>query len=72
LVRDTSNQQTQRTDWDNGPKLGEGSEFNKEGRELHRRRKFGFMPRKTSAEDLPWIFTCKGNEKDKEKAKDKQ
>jgi hypothetical protein len=66
MVRDTSNQQTQRVDWDQ-PKLGEGSEFNKESRELHRRKKFGFMPRKQSSEDLPWILTCKGNEKNKDK-----
>jgi hypothetical protein len=70
MVRDTSNQQTQRTDWESGPKTGEGSEFNKESRELHRRKKLGFMPRKTSVEDLPWILTCKGS--DKEKSKDKQ
>jgi transcription initiation factor TFIIF subunit alpha len=75
MIRDTSTLPVYRTDWEQQQqqqaKAGEGSEFNKEARELHRRRKMGFMPRKTvSMDDLPWILTCKGNEK--EKTKDRQ
>lgn len=51
------------------PESGVGSEFGKEARELARKRKFGYLPRQKRPEDLPWIITSKGNEKDK---KDRQ
>lgn len=69
MSRDTSNLPS-RPDWENGPKSGQGSEFNKEAKELARRRKFGYMPKKVHAEDLPWIINTKGSEK--EKTRDKQ
>ncbi len=52
------------------PESGVGSEYGKEARDLARRRKLGFLPRQKKADDLPWIVTSKGN--DKEKTRDKQ
>jgi hypothetical protein len=61
MTRDTANlpQYNQRPEWEQMPKTGVGSEYNRENKEMARRRKFGFMPRKTSIEDLPWILTAK-------------
>lgn len=70
MSRDTSNIPSTKPEWETMPKSGQGSEFNRENKELHRRRKFGYMPKKIQANDLPWIITNKGNEK--EKTKDKQ
>ncbi|RNA22931.1 general transcription factor IIF subunit 1 [Brachionus plicatilis] len=69
MSRDTSNVPS-RPDWENGPKSGQGSEFNKEAKELARRRKYGYVPKKFHAEDLPWLINTKGSEK--EKTRDKQ
>ncbi|CAF0713631.1 unnamed protein product [Brachionus calyciflorus] len=70
MSRDTSSVPTARPDWESMPKSGQGSEFNRENKELARRRKFGYVPKKVNADNLPWILTNKGNEK--EKTKDKQ
>lgn len=74
MIRDTSNTPSastfQRPEWDTGPKSGQGSEYGKEARELARRRKYGYLPKLKKPDDLPWILTNKGNEK--EKIKDKQ
>jgi transcription initiation factor TFIIF subunit alpha len=71
MVRDTSNQYVPRPEVESTlPKSGAGSEYGKEARELARRRKFGYMPKKVSPDDLPWILKSKGNEK--EKTKDRQ
>ncbi len=61
MTRDTANlpQYNQRPEWETMPKTGAGSEYNRDNKELARRRKFGFMPKKTSIEDLPWILTSK-------------
>lgn len=68
MTRDTTNlPPAQKSEWENLPKSGLGSEFNREAKELARRRKFGYMPKKVSIEDLPWIMTSKGGEKEKGK-----
>lgn len=69
MNRDTSSVPS-RPDWENGPKSGQGSEYNKEAKELAKRRKYGYVPKKVHAEDLPWIINTKGSEKDK--TRDKQ
>ena len=64
MARDSTNQQTQRfsAEWQNAPKTGEGSEFNKESREMQRRKRLGFMARKEkTADDFPWILSCKAS-----------
>ena len=73
MTRDTTNvPQHQRPEWETMPKTGAGSEYNRDNKELARRRKFGFMPKKVCIEDLPWILTNKnGNEKEKEKGSER-
>jgi hypothetical protein len=62
-----------RPEWESLPKVGTGSEFNRENREIARRKKFGFQPKKQVIDDLPWILTVKpGDEKKGEAGKDKQ
>jgi hypothetical protein len=49
MTRDTTNLPTyQRPEWEVMPKTGQGSEYNRDNKELARRRKFGYMPKKTS------------------------
>ena len=68
MARDTTNlPHYQKPEWETMPKAGAGSEYNRDNKELARRRKFGYMPKKVSPEDLPWVLTQKGNEKDKSK-----
>lgn len=66
MVRDTTNQPPQRQDWDNQPKQGEGSEYNKEAKEAHRLKRLGFVS-KRGAVDLPWIVRGVDKEKSKER-----
>lgn len=71
MVRDTTNQtNAHRQEWESLPKTGQGSEFGREAKEQARRRRFTMFTKKGAAEELPWIITSKGN--DKEKTKDKQ
>ena len=69
MVRDTSNLPSQRQDWETMPKSGQGSEFGREAKEMARRRKYGYMPKKNVVQDMPWIISNKTNEKG---GKDKQ
>ena len=62
MVRDVI-QQTQRQEWEQLPKAGQGSEYGREAKEMYRRKKFGFMAKKKNVEDMPWILTNKANEK---------
>ena len=69
MARDATNQYVPRQDWEAQPKSGQGSEFNKEAKELARRRKFGYMPKKISPDDMPWILSLKRNENENNKEK---
>lgn len=70
MARDATNQYVPKYDWEAMPKAGQGSEFNRENREIAKRKKHGYMPKKISPDDMPWIVTVKGSDKDK--TKDKQ
>jgi hypothetical protein len=54
---------TQRQEWEQLPKAGQGSEYGREAREMYRRKKFGFMAKKKNVDDMPWILSNKANDK---------
>lgn len=62
MVRDVI-PQTQRQEWEQLPKQGQGSEYGREAREMYRRRKFGFTAKKKNVEDMPWILSNKTSDK---------
>ena len=72
MARDTTNMPASyRAEWENLPKQGQGSEFGREAKELARRKKFGFMPRRVqSIEDLPWLIKSTGSEKEQGKERE--
>ncbi len=68
MYRDTTNMpQGHKQEWESMPKVGQGSEFGREAKELAKRRRFQYNPKKHSIEDMPWIISSKGSEKDNHK-----
>ncbi len=65
MTRDTTNlPQGFKQEWESLPKTGQGSEYGREAKELARRRKYTYHGKKTTIEDMPWIISSKGSEKD--------
>ncbi len=54
-----ANQFSVKQEWETLPKTGAGSEFNRDNKELSRRKKFGWATKTQSADDLPWLLTFK-------------
>ena len=69
MYRDTTTMPvSHKHEWENLPKSGQGSEYGREAKELAKRRRFTtFASRKTSIEDMPWIISSQGSEKDNKK-----
>ena len=58
---------TYKPEWESLPKSGTGSEFNRENRELAKRKKFGFNTKGQSIDELPWVLNIKGADAGKDK-----
>jgi hypothetical protein len=69
MMRET-NQFSVKQEWETLPKSGAGSEFNRDNKEISRRKKFGWTTKSQSVDDLPWLLTFK-DEQSKERQYDK-
>ncbi len=67
MAREGAGTYNYKPEWQSLPKTGEGSEFNRDNREMARRKKYGFHSKGHSVDDLPWILNVKG-----ENVKEKQ